>query len=101
MGYPHFQRIRWEIVAVLLALASMSAEAGSAYAASLPVEEKVIPLTPSITFVKASNVRWTGWSSSAGSRRRHWAGGFRTVTNEFGFTTGGMTCAVRSRRSMG
>jgi hypothetical protein len=54
MGYPHFQRIRWEIVAALLALASISAEAGGAYAARLPVEEKVIPLTPSITFVKAS-----------------------------------------------
>ena len=54
MGHPHFQRIRWGVVAALLALVSMSAEAGGAYAASLPVAEKIIPLKPSITFVKAS-----------------------------------------------
>jgi hypothetical protein len=54
MGHPHFQRIRWEVVAALLALASLFAEADGAYAASLPVGERVTPLTPRITFVKAS-----------------------------------------------
>jgi hypothetical protein len=37
-----------------LALVSVSTGAGGAYAVSIPVAEKIIPLKPSITFVKAS-----------------------------------------------
>jgi hypothetical protein len=48
------QRVRWGVVAALLGLVSVFPEVHSADAASLPLAEKIIPLKPSITFVKAS-----------------------------------------------
>jgi len=46
--------VRWGVFAILVGLTNACLGASGAYAASLPLAEKVIPLKPSITFVKAS-----------------------------------------------
>lgn len=51
---PHSRSIRWGGFAVLVGCAGLLLATGSAYAGSPPWTEKVIPLKPSITFVKAS-----------------------------------------------
>jgi hypothetical protein len=54
MVCPQLRGVRWGVFAVLVGLTSVCLGASGAYAASLPLAEKVIPLKPSITFVKAS-----------------------------------------------
>lgn len=47
-------RLWWGAVILLLATAALGQAAGRSAASSTPVEEKTIPLKPSVTFVKAS-----------------------------------------------
>src|SRR5512137_1153074 len=54
MVYPELRGVRWGVFAVLMGIAGVLAGSGCAYAGTLPWTEKVIPLKPSITFVKAS-----------------------------------------------
>jgi hypothetical protein len=54
MVCPKLRGVRWGVFAVLVGLTNACLGVSGAYAASLPLAEKVIPLKPSITFVKAS-----------------------------------------------
>lgn len=54
MGYPELRGVRWGVFAVLMGCAGTFMGSGCAYAGTFPRTEKVIPLKPSITFVKAS-----------------------------------------------
>ena len=54
MVCPQLRGVRWGVFAVLVGLTNACLGVSGAYAASLPLAEKVIPLKPSITFVKAS-----------------------------------------------
>ena len=47
-------RIWWGAVIFLLAIAALGQAAGQRAASSAPIDEKTIPLKPSVTFVKAS-----------------------------------------------
>ena len=47
-------RMWWGTVIFLLAIATLSHAAGQSAASASPVDEKTIPLKPSVTFVKAS-----------------------------------------------
>ena len=54
MVCPQLKGARWGVFAVLVGLTNTCLGVSGAYAASLPLAEKVIPLKPSVTFVKAS-----------------------------------------------
>jgi len=54
MTRQNLWRVWWGAVLFLLAVAALGRAAGRTAASSTPIDEKTIPLKPSVTFVKAS-----------------------------------------------